>query len=95
MNSRMVELEAVLSRSAPDRQAARRLAVDLARSLDALSARRDVDRLLRCAAALTRMGSADAADALLIAMLALVDPTGPEASRVRDQQALVAVARGR
>ncbi|MEV8442001.1 Crp/Fnr family transcriptional regulator [Actinosynnema sp. NPDC051121] len=95
MNSRMVELEAVLSRSAPDRQAARRLAVDLARSLDALSARRDVDRLLRCAAGLTRIGSPDAADALLIAMLALVDPTGPEASRVRDQQALASVARGR
>ncbi|MCE6997452.1 helix-turn-helix domain-containing protein [Saccharothrix sp. S26] len=95
MNSRMVELEAVLSRSAPDRQAARRLAVDLARSLDALSARRDVDRLLRCASGLTRIGSADAADALLIAMLALVDPTGPEASRVRDQQALASVARGR
>ncbi|MEU4447063.1 Crp/Fnr family transcriptional regulator [Actinosynnema sp. NPDC050801] len=95
MNSRMVELEAVLARSAPDRQAARRLAVDLARSLDALSARRDVDRLLRCAAGLTRIGSADAADALLIAMLALVDPTGPEASRVRDQQALASVARGR
>jgi CRP-like cAMP-binding protein len=95
MNSRMVELEAVLSRSAPDRQAARRLAVDLARSLDALSARRDVDRLLRCAGALTRIGSADAADALLIAMLALVDPVGPEASRVRDQQALTSVARGR
>ncbi|WP_447008228.1 helix-turn-helix domain-containing protein [Saccharothrix isguenensis] len=94
MNSRMVELEAVLSRSAPDRQAARRLAVDLARSLDALSARRDVDRLLRCAGALTRIGSADAADALLNAMLALVDP-GPEASRVRDQQALTSVARGR
>lgn len=91
----MVELEAVLSRSAPDRQAARRLAVDLARSLDALSARRDVDRLLRCASALTRIGSADAADALLIAMLALVDPTGPEAARVRDQQALASVARGR
>ncbi|WP_367128101.1 cyclic nucleotide-binding domain-containing protein [Saccharothrix sp. HUAS TT1] len=95
MNSRMVELEAVLSRSAPDRQAARRLAVDLARSLDALSARRDLDRLLRCAAGLTRIGSADAADALLIAMLALVDPAGPEASRVHDQQALVSLARGR
>ncbi|GAA3464193.1 hypothetical protein GCM10018963_62060 [Saccharothrix longispora] len=91
----MVELEAVLSRSAPDRAAARRLAVELARSLDAPSARRDVDRLLRCASSLTRLGSADAADALLISMLALVDPTGPEAARVRDQQALVAVARGR
>lgn len=91
----MVELEAVLSRSAPDRLAARRLAVELARSLDALSARRDADRLLRCAAALTRIGSPDAADALLVAMLGLVDPSTPEAARVRDQQALVAVARGR
>ncbi len=91
----MVELEAVLSRSAPDRLAARRLAVELARSLDALSARRDVERLLRCAAALTRIGSADAADALLVAMLGLVDPATPEAARMRDQQALVAVARGR
>ncbi|MFC6089678.1 cyclic nucleotide-binding domain-containing protein [Saccharothrix lopnurensis] len=95
MNSRMVELEAVLSRSAPDRLAARRLAVELARSLDALGARRDADRLLRCAAALTRIGSADAADVLLVSMLALIDPTSPEAARVRDQQALVAVARGR
>ncbi|MFC5057271.1 Crp/Fnr family transcriptional regulator [Saccharothrix xinjiangensis] len=95
MNSRMVELEAVLSRSAPDRLAARRLAVELARSLDSLSARRDVDRLLRCAAALTRIGSADAADVLLVSMLALVGPSTPEAARVRDQQALVAVARGR
>ncbi|MEV0679168.1 Crp/Fnr family transcriptional regulator [Actinosynnema sp. NPDC050436] len=95
MNSRVVELETVLSRSAPDRREARHLAVELADTLDAITARRHVDRLLRCVAALTRIGSADAGEELLDAMLDLVDPGSDEAAKVRDQRALVAVARGR
>ncbi|CCH31433.1 Crp/Fnr family transcriptional regulator [Actinosynnema sp. NPDC047251] len=95
MNSRVVELETVLARSAPDRREARHLAVELADTLDAITARRHVDRLLRCVVALTRIGSADAGEELLDAMLDLVDPGSDEAAKVRDQRALVAVARGR
>jgi len=95
MNSRVVELETALSRPAPDRREARHLAVELADTLDATTARRHLDRLLRCVTALTRIGSADAGEELLDAMLDLVEPGSEEAAKVRDQRALVAVARGR
>ncbi|WP_433273917.1 cyclic nucleotide-binding domain-containing protein [Actinosynnema sp. CS-041913] len=95
MNSRVVELESVLSRSTPDRREVRHLAIELADTLDATTARRHVDRLLRCVTALTRIGSADAGEELLDAMLDLVDPGSDEAAKVRDQRALVAVERGR
>ncbi|WP_309110891.1 cyclic nucleotide-binding domain-containing protein [Saccharothrix sp.] len=93
MNSRVVELESVLSRTTPDRREAQHLAVELADTLDATTARRHLDRLLRCVTALTRIGSAEAGEELLDAMLDLVEPGSDEASKVRDQRALVAVAR--
>ncbi|GAA0221624.1 hypothetical protein GCM10010492_19670 [Saccharothrix mutabilis subsp. mutabilis] len=93
MNSRVVELESVLSRATPDRRQAQHLAVELADTLDATTARRHLDRLLRCVTALTRIGSAEAGEELLDAMLDLVEPGSDEASKVRDQRALVAVAR--
>ncbi|XVV00076.1 cyclic nucleotide-binding domain-containing protein [Actinosynnema sp. CA-248983] len=93
MNSRVVELESVLSRTTPDRHEAQALAVELADTLDATTARRHLDRLLRCVTALTRIGSAEAGEELLDAMLDLVEPGSDEASKVRDQRALVAVAR--
>ncbi|MBB5953581.1 CRP-like cAMP-binding protein [Saccharothrix tamanrassetensis] len=95
MNSRVVELESVLSRPAPDRREARHLAIELADTLDTTTARRHVDRILRCVAALTRIGSADAGEELLDAMLDLIEPGSEEAAKVRDQRALVAVAQGR
>ncbi|MEU7527049.1 cyclic nucleotide-binding domain-containing protein [Saccharothrix sp. NPDC042600] len=93
MNSRVVELESVLSHATPDRRQAQHLAVELADTLDATTARRHLDRLLRCVTALTRIGSAEAGEELLDAMLDLVEPGSDEASKVRDQRALVAVAR--
>ncbi|RKT55086.1 cyclic nucleotide-binding domain-containing protein [Saccharothrix australiensis] len=95
MNSRVVELESVLSRPAPDRREARHLAIELADTLDPTTVRRHVDRLLRCVTALTRIDSADAGEELLDAMLDVVEPGSPEAVKVRDQRALIAVARGR
>jgi hypothetical protein len=95
MNSRVVELESVLSRTTPDRHQAQHLAVELADTLDATTARRHLDRLLRCVTALTRIGSTEAGEELLDAMLDLVEPGSDAASKVRDQRDLVAVARGR
>ncbi|MEU4743972.1 tetratricopeptide repeat protein, partial [Actinosynnema sp. NPDC023658] len=87
-------LEAQLSASTEDRAAVESLAASLARSLDESVAHRHLARLLRCTAVMAASNLVEAADALAQAMLERLPEAGEDAVRVRNQVALLAVAKG-